>query len=167
MEASVKCWKVAYLRREKTGEIVFTSLGADDGAPDVYRVVAKTEAPGFHAYVARGDTWQRHPQLSDGRAIQLEVELMSLQRDNQSTGTVRGLEQNVLSVHVPLWCRGREPLGGSLGAHPITDPSALALRCFDNGRLQPRCRDHAGTSRLSLQFASCQLGVPFFALTKP
>jgi hypothetical protein len=163
---SAKYWKVAYLRIEILGEIVFAALGADAIDLDVYPVVGKTEGPGFHAYVERSDTWQI-PQLSDGRAVQLEVELTSLQTDNESAGIVRGLEQNVISVHVPMWCRGREPLGGSLGAHRINDKSLLALRRFDNGRLQPRCVDHAGTSSLSLQCASSQLGVPFFPLTKP
>ncbi len=166
MKPSVKCWKVAHLRIGKTGGIVFTALGADDDRdPDEYGVVAKTKGPGFHAYVARSDTWQR-PQLCDGRAVQLEVELTSLQ-DHESAGEVRGLEQNVLSVHVPLWCRGREPSGGSLGPHPIADPCSLTLRCLDNGQLQPRCGNHAGTSNLSLQCASSQLGVPFFPLAKP
>ena len=130
-----------------------------------YGIAARTGSqPGFHACLDRSDTWQR-PQLLDGRAVQIEVELMSLQADSTSAGIVRGLAQHVLSVHVPLWCRGGDPFGGSLSAHVIADASLLTLRSFPDGRLQPRCNGHAGSSSLSLESASSQLDVPFFCLT--
>jgi hypothetical protein len=148
----VDFWKASYLRM-MNGMVCFGSLTADDKhGPSLFGVHGENGP--YWAVTERADTWRKDTfsQLSNGRAVQLRVQL----HDPVQCGprNVQGVTQDVTGVFVPLLCRGP-----SDKLHRPCPADDLVLR-VDGERVLPSCRTHAGDAALSLAQLSGALRVP-------